>query len=69
LVKKRIVFIFEKEKKCGFQRSPYIKFKAIEFKSYIIVTSQCMKKILGLPHPFCFVYKQVNAQPYLKQLL
>jgi hypothetical protein len=34
-----------------------------------IVTSQCANKMFGDPTPSCFIYKQVNAQPYLKQLL
>ncbi len=32
--------------------------------SHIVVTSQSMNKNLGAPTPSCFVYEQVNPQPY-----
>jgi hypothetical protein len=38
----------------------------MEFQSHIVVTSQGMNKKFGAPTPSCFVYEQVNAQPYLK---
>ncbi len=40
------------------------KFKALEFYSRIIVTSQCANKILRFPTPSSYVYIKVNAQPY-----
>ena len=36
----------------------------MEFQSHIVETSQSMNKKFGAPTPSCFVYKQVNAQPY-----
>ncbi len=32
----------------------------MEFKSHIVVASQCRNKKFGPPTPSCFVYKQVN---------
>jgi hypothetical protein len=37
----------------------------MEFQSHRVVTSQGMNKTFGAPTPSCFVYKQVNALPYL----
>jgi hypothetical protein len=37
----------------------------MEFQSHVVVTSQSMNKNFWAPKPSCFVYKKVNAQPYL----
>ncbi len=42
---------------------PYSEFKAMEFYSHTVVTSQWENKIFRAPTPSCFVYKQKNAQP------
>jgi hypothetical protein len=35
-----------------------------KFHSHMVVMSQSINKKFGAPTPVCFVYKQVNAQPY-----
>jgi hypothetical protein len=35
-----------------------------KFNSHTVVTSQSINKKFLAPTPSCFVYKQVNAQPY-----
>jgi hypothetical protein len=42
---------------------PNYEFKAMEFMSRTVVTSQCVNKILRAPAPSWFVYKRVNAKP------
>ncbi len=66
-----LVFYVVKEMFLNFKKGinsvfnePHIKFIAMEFQSHIVVTSQNMNKKFGAPTPSCFVYKQVNAQPY-----
>jgi hypothetical protein len=36
----------------------------MEFQSHMFVTSQSMNKKFGAPTTSCYVYKQVNTQPY-----
>jgi hypothetical protein len=52
----------------AFQRSTYYEFKAMEFLFRVVVTSECANKMLRALTPSCFVYKQVNAQPFYNDL-
>ncbi len=65
---KKELFLFFKGKKYCFQCSSYIEFKAKEFSLMWLWHHKVQIKYLCAPTSSCFIYKQVNAQPYLKQL-
>ncbi len=52
--------------KYSFWWSTYYELKAMEFQFRVVVTSECANKMLRAPTPSCYIYKQVNTQPYYK---